>query len=284
MNVIELNIDFSIKKDPNNIKNLLSKLYKEVGQEDNVYKRRINKEWSNQAKQIQTLNCQKYLLAYEVYSERKYFLFRNEENTCVNGKGQLRCIIISSEDYKDCEQNIRLVIGRIKEILGKEIRINIDYESSCKIYICNPEEGDIVSSEFYLRAALKKQRIWSVKKNKIKFIGILIILAIILTSICWKYIGEYANSLSLAIEEQSKAIISSKISILVNLFTGLYGTIIIEGLILIYEVVVLKTQYDFTFNIDYDITKSNVEKFNRKGLMHTIGDDLEQGLDITTVV
>lgn len=284
MNVIELNIDFSINKKSLDIGEILCNSYKESGQEDSLYKRRINKEWNNQSKQIKTLNHQKYLMVYEVYSERKYFLFRNEQNTCVNGKGQLRCIIISSEDYKNCEENIRLVIKRIKEVLKKEVSININYDSSCKIYICNAEEYDIVSSKFYLRAAINKQGIWHKKKGRVKFLGILFAIAVILTVVCWKQIGEYASSLSLAFEEQSKAIISSKISILINLFTGIYGTIIIEGLLLGYEIIRLINQNDFSFNIDYDITKSNVEEFNRKSLMYAVGDDLEQELDITTNV
>lgn len=280
MNVIELNIDFSIKNNDSNIEDIICDSYKENEQDNSIYKRRIRKEWGNQAKQIQTLNHCKYLIAYESYSDRKYFVFRNQEVTCINGKGQFRCIIISSEDHKDCEQNITLVIKRIQEILKNTVNIEINYDSSCKIYICNIEEYDIVSSKFYLKAKLDKINLWHKNKNKIMFIVGLLTISIFLTIICWGQITEYASSLILAHEESSKAIISAKISILVNLFTGLYGTVLIETILLIYEAITSKNK--IAFDIDYDITKSNVEEYNRKGLMHTIGDGLEQGLDITS--
>ncbi|GEM_PF-5464853 len=284
MNVIELNIDFSIKIESSTIEKIMCNAYKEDENGDLMYKRRIKKEWGSQAKQIQAINHQKYLVAYDEYSDRKYFLFRNIENACVNGRGQLRCIIISSEDHKDCEKNIALVIKRIQEVLEDKVSININYDSSCKLYICNKEAHDIVSSSFYLKAKLSKEKIWDLKKGKIKFVIIVLVLAIIMTFLCWNQISEYANSLSLAHEENAKAIISAKISILVNLFTGIYGTIIVEVLMLLFEVIVIVNRKRFTFKIDYDITKNNVEEFNRKGLMHAVGDDLEQELDITSDV
>ena len=284
MNVIELNIDFSIKKAPMKIEEILYKYYKEPDQDSSLYKARVKRVWRNQPKQIKTLNDTKNLVVYDVYSERKYFLFRNEENICVNGKGQFSCLIVTEEDYKNCEENIRLVIGRIKGFLKKEVNISINYDSSCKIYICNLEEIDIVSSKFYLRAKIEKQEFSKKFKGKIKILSIIFFCSIIFTFFCWRQIQEYTNSLVLAFEEQKKAIISSKISILINIFTGIYGTLIIESILLIYEFLKSLVEEQFILNLDYEITKNNVEEFGRKSNMQIVGENLGEDLDITTEI
>ena len=184
MQVIEFRLKYNNKDKNNKINSLIKTFFeKSVDEKGNSYsdikeyKKDVNSKWSGSSKNIKFLAKNKTLLISDKYSDREYYIFSSDSMTNISTSVELTIILISP--YNNIQENIIIVLERLKTIKVKSMSFEINYQTRGRMYIYDSLISDIKDIGFCLEIQLKKNRVISLIKEDIyKFIVLIGILVI----------------------------------------------------------------------------------------------------------